>query len=162
MLDKQGVFSLLETHHIPYTLHEHAPIFTVAEGDALGEAFHKNSTRSLFLRDKKKHNYYLVSLPCHKKLDFAVLEAHIPSHRLSFASEADLEAMLGITTGAVNPLCILNDATKKVTMVFDRSLIGQEIGLHPMSNAATIVTGFDAILHLIQAAGHPVVLCEIS
>lgn len=86
MLDKQGVYALLKEKAIPYKVFNHAPIFTVAEGDALGSAFHKQSTRSLFLRDKKKRDYYLVTLPCHKKLDLEILRQNIPSRRLSFAS----------------------------------------------------------------------------
>jgi len=161
MLDKQGAFDLLKKHNIPYTLHEHAPIFTVAEGDALGDAFHAKSTKNLFLRDKKKREYYLVTLPCHKAIDLEVLKNNIPSRRLSFGSEEELETMLGIKSGSVNPLCILNDVDKKVVMVFDRSMIGQEIGIHPMSNDATILLKFEDLLKLLQEQGHTVVLCDI-
>lgn len=161
MLSKQKVYTLLQSKQIPYQNFDHAPIFTVAEGDALGAAFHQNSTRNLFLRDKKKHNYYLVTLPCHKDLDLEVLRQNISSKRLSFASPEDLWDKLGSKPGAVNPLCILNDTAKAVTMVFDASLAGQKIGLHPMSNDATILVQFEDILHLIKDAGHPVVLCKM-
>lgn len=161
MLDKEGVFALLKSRNIPYTLFEHAPIFTVAEGDALGSAFHENSTRNLFLRDKKKRDYYLITLPCHKELDLEELRHKIPSKRLSFASEEDLESMLKIKSGSVNALCILNDDSKKITVVFDDCMVGQDIGLHPMSNDATIVLPFKDVLALVKEHGNPVVLCKL-
>ena len=158
MLDKQGALDLLKSHNIPYDLHEHAPIFTVAQGDAMGDAFHDSSTKNLFLRDKKKREYYLVTLPCHKPIDLEVLKNNIPSRRLSFCSEAELESMLGVKSGSVNPLCIFNDIDKKVVMVFDQSMAGQKIGIHPMSNDATIIVKFEDILSLIQASDHTVII----
>ena len=158
MLDKQGAFDLLKAHNIPYELHEHAPIFTVAQGDAMGDAFHDSSTKNLFLRDKKKREYYLVTLPCHKAIDLETLKNTIPSRRLSFGSAAELESMMGVKSGSVNPLAILNDVDKKIVMVFDQSMAGQKIGIHPMSNDATIIVKFEDILKLVEESGHTVIL----
>jgi Ala-tRNA(Pro) deacylase len=161
MLDKPGVYKLLEERGIAYQNFDHVPIFTVEEGDRLHVHHGEGDTRSLFLRDRKHRDFYLLTLPCHKELDLTVLRTRISSRRLGLADPEELQHFLGVQHGWVNPLSILNDSEKKVTMVFDASLQGQRIGYHPMANDATIFVSFEATYQLIAEHGNPIILCEI-
>jgi len=161
MLDKPGVYKLLKERGIPYQNYDHVPIFSVEDGDRLHVHHGEGDTRSLFLRDRKHRNYYLLTLPCHKELDLNVLRTRISSKRLSLADPEELQHFLGVQRGWVNPLSILNDSEKKVIMVFDGDLQGQKIGYHPMANDATIFVSFEATYQLIAEHGNSMVVCEI-
>ena len=115
---------------------------------------------SLFLRDDKKRNYYLVTLPGHKSANLKSLSERIPSRKLSFASEDDLRKLLLLEKGHVTPIGVLNNAEKNVTVVFDRSLQGQRLGIHPMENTATVFLAFEDVQKLIERHGNPIVLCD--
>jgi len=114
------------------------------------------------LRDDRKKNFYLVSVPGHRSINLKTLAERIPSRKLSFASEADLWEWLRLEKGHVTPLGVLNDEQKDVIVVFDRALRGQQIGIHPMENTATIFLAFEDVRRLVEEHGNPVVLCDFK
>jgi Ala-tRNA(Pro) deacylase len=162
MMDKQNVYSLLNQAHIPYEVYEHPPVYTIEDLDALRLLQAEQIVKNLFLRDDKKRNFYLVSVPGHCSVNLKALAERIPSRKLSFASEADLWDWLRLEKGHVTPLGVLNDEKKEVTVVFDRALRGQLVGIHPMENTATIFLAFADVIRLVEEHGNPVVLCDFS
>jgi Ala-tRNA(Pro) deacylase len=162
MLTKQDTYALLQKRGIMYENFDHPPIFTVEEGDRLNIRHGDFDTRSLFLRDRKHKFYYLLTLPCHKELDLELLRQRIGSKRLSFADPDELQKYLGVQRGWVNPLSLLNNEERNVTMVFDASLQGKTIGYHPMANDATIVVSFDDTYKLLAEHGNKMVLCDLD
>lgn len=114
------------------------------------------------MRDDRKKNFYLVSVPGHRSINLKTLAERIPSRKLSFASEADLWEWLRLEKGHVTPLGVLNDEQKDVIVVFDRALRGQQIGIHPMENTATIFLAFEDVRRLVEEHGNPVVLCDFK
>ena len=162
MMDKQGVYTLLNQAQIPYEVYEHAPVYTIEDLDALRLPQAEQIVKNLFLRDDKKRNFYLVSVPGHRAVNLKALAERIPSRKLSFASEADLWERLRLEKGHVTPLGILNDERKEIVVVFDRALQGRQIGIHPMENTATIFMVFEDVLRLVKEHGNPVVLCDLD
>ena len=162
MVDKSAVYALLNAQQIPFEAYEHPPVYTIEDMDALTIPQKHRIVKNLFLRDAKKRNYYLVTLPGHKPVNLKALAALIPSRPLSFASEQDLDAILGLKRGHVTPLGALNNADKTVTVVFDAALQGQTIGIHPMENTATVFIAFDDVVRLLKAHQTPIVLCQID
>ena len=158
MLTKPDIYKLLQSRGIAYQNFDHAPIVSVADGDRLGIHHGDMDTRSLFLRDRKHRDFYLVTLPCHKELDLEVLRTALGSRRLSFADAEELQNYLGVQRGWVNPLSILNNDEHNVVMVFDTALEGQVIGYHPMANDATIFVNFDDTRRLIEEHGNKIIL----
>ena len=118
--------------------------------------------KNLFLRDDKKRNYYLVTLPGHKTVSLKNLSERIPSRKLSFASDASLREFLMLEKGHVTPLGILNNAEHNVIVVFDKSLQNERIGIHPMENNVTIFIGFEDVKRLIEDHGNTVVMCDLD
>ena len=98
---EQALLRLLEQHHINYIVRTHEPIFTVAEGIALGLPNVQAAVKSLLLTDDKRSNFYLVILPLDKRLDLKELRAKIGSRRLTMASAEELAQLLELTPGAV-------------------------------------------------------------
>lgn len=135
----EKVLQKLKTLNIPYTLVEHPAVYTIAEMESLGLAGIEYVVKNLFLRDDKKQNYYLVVLQKDKSANLKELQHTLQSRRLTFASEEDLQTILGLTKGAVTPMGILNDVQHKVTVVLDKDVQAQnKVGIHPNVNTATI------------------------
>ena len=67
---------------VAYQMHEHEPIFTVAEGEHLKKAIPGTHCRNMFLRDKKK-NMFLLTLANETQVDLKKLAEHLGCGRLS-------------------------------------------------------------------------------
>ena len=66
---KQAILQLLKEQSIDYVVREHEPIYTVAEGKAIGLPNVEAAAKSLLLTDDKRSSFYLIVLPLDKRLD---------------------------------------------------------------------------------------------
>jgi ABC-type oligopeptide transport system substrate-binding subunit len=64
---------VLDTLGIPYTLHEHPPVFTVEEAEQYWADIHAAHCKNLFLRNQKGTRHYLVVLDHRKQADLKKL-----------------------------------------------------------------------------------------
>ena len=108
-----GVLRFLDDHNIPYTLLRHDPLFTIEEGLAFWESQASLQgcihCKNLFLRNHSGKRHYLVTMECHKSLNFVQLQQIIREGKLTFASEERMERCLGLLPGSVSPLGLVND-----------------------------------------------------
>ena len=138
------VYNVLEQLSVPYTIHEHPPVFTVAEAEKYWGDIQGAHCKNLFLRNKKGKNHYLVILEHSKRMDLKSLERRLNEDRLSFASEDRLERYLGLSSGAVSPFGLINDHDKNVRVILDEDLRKEElINFHPNVNTSTITIAFE-------------------
>ena len=138
------VYNVLEQLSVPYTIHEHPPVFTVAEAEKYWGGIQGAHCKNLFLRNKKGKNHYLVILEHSKRMDLKRLERRLNEDRLSFASEDRLERYLGLSSGAVSPFGLINDHDKNVRVILDEDLRKEElINFHPNVNTSTITIAFE-------------------
>ena len=162
MLDKKGTYALLEKYNFSYAVYEHPAVYSIEELAALNIPYKEQIVKNLFLRDDKKKNYYLVTVPGHKTVNLKSLSERMHSRKLSFASEEKLRELLLLEKGHVTPIGVLNNVQKNVIAVFDNGLRGQQIGIHPMENNATVFLAFEAVVKLVQDHGNPVVMCDFD
>jgi Ala-tRNA(Pro) deacylase len=162
MLDKKGTYELFDKYHFIYEVYEHSPVYTIDGLDALNIPHPEQIVKNLFLRDDKKQNYYLVTVPGHKTVNLKSLSEKIPSRKLSFASEESLWELLMLERGHVTPIGVLNNAQKNVIVVFDKSLKEQRIGIHPMENTATVFLAFEDIKKIIEDHGNAIIMCDFD
>ena len=153
-LSEQEILQLLEKHHINYIVRKHEPIFTVAEGEALGLPNVQAAVKSLLLTDNKHQSFYLVVMPLDKRLDLKELRAKIGSRRLTMASAEELMQLLQLSPGAVTPLGLLQDSEHKVQTFFDAELKENTIATHLDSNTATVWLKCQKLVHLLEEKGH--------
>ena len=153
-LSEQEILQLLEKHHINYIVRKHEPIFTVAEGEALGLPNVQAAVKSLLLTDDKHQSFYLVVLPLDKRLDLKELRAKIGSRRLTMASAEELMRLLQLSPGAVTPFGLLQDVEHKVQTFFDAELKENTIATHLDSNTATVWLKCQKLVHLLEEKGH--------
>ena len=119
---KEEVCAYLDSRGVVYDRVDHEAVFTMEAMDALALPFANAVVKNLFLRDDKKRNYYLVVMPEDKPANLKALRTALGARPLRFASEEDLQGILGLRGGAVSPFGVLNDEEGKVQVVFDEVL----------------------------------------
>lgn len=153
-LSEQTLLHMLEQHHINYIVRKHEPIFTVAEGEALGLPNVQAAVKSLLLTDDKHTSFYLVVLPLDKQLDLKQLRVTLGSRRLTMASPAELQQLLQLTPGAVTPFGLLEDSEQRVQAYFDSTLKENTIATPLDSNTTTIWLHCHKLVQLLESKGH--------
>ena len=144
----------LKERGIAYELVEHEAVYTMEGMEALALPFGREVVKNLFLRDKRKRRYFLVVMDGQKSADLHALRAALGTPPLSFASEEDLQALLGLCKGAVTPLGVLNDAARRVEVVLDADLQNfAGVGVHPCDNTATVYLQLADLLSVFDAHG---------
>ena len=157
-MDKNEIYDLLNSQGIKYELVNHKAVYNMAEMSEVELPHPEADAKNLFVRDDKKRNYYLITVRGSKRVDLNEFRQNYGTRRLSFASDADLLAYLGLTPGSVTPLGLLNDAECKVQLFIDEELLAPDalIGVHPNDNTATIFLKTADLLKLIAAHGNKV------
>ena len=150
-----NVLKVLAELRIKFELLEHEAVYTVEESRRLRifEKLNGQPCKNLFLRNKRGE-YFLLVLPADKRADLKLVAKLLNLPRLSFASEEELEEILGLHTGAVTPLGIINDDAKKVRLIIDAELQDKILLLHPNTNTATISLAFADLLKIILHTSH--------
>ena len=157
----QAVLTLLRDRKIQFDIVEHDPVYTIDEMLRLNLPHAEAVAKNLFLRDDKKRNYYLLVVREEKKVDLKALKEKIVTRPLSFASEGDLNQLLGLTKGSVTPFGILNDEDRRVKVLIDQSFWESLIGVHPNENTATVWMQIADLAEILEEHGNSVEFVEI-
>lgn len=149
---------------VPCDLISHPPVHTMedcAESERiLGGVMPKN----LFLRPRRQEDFYLcVTLP-DAVYKASVVSRQAGASRLGFASEEELIALLHSKSGAANPLALMFEEAKNVTLLMDKRLMNQErLIFHPCSNERSLaLSGKDFFEKFLPAAGKTVVWVDME
>ncbi len=150
------LFQLLADLHIAYERHEHPAVFTIEDCEILkGMNLPGIEAKSLFLRNAKGTEHYLIVVDGQKRLNIKELEAKLGATKLSFASPERLMKYLGVTPGSVSPFALINDTTKEVKVFLDTDVFAHEqVQFHPLINTATLVLSAKDMLRFMEATGH--------
>lgn len=158
----EALLKTLQSLDIPYKIYNHAPIFTVEEGQHLKAEIPGTHCRNLFLIDKKKR-MILITAANETTIDLKNLQERLNYARLSFASKTRLWDYLGIYPGAVTPFCAINDHDHQVKMILDSTMMNAEqINVHPLDNAMTIGLAPTELLRFYTHTGHTPEILDFS
>ena len=161
-IDRAETLAWLDGLGINYRLATHHAVHTIQAMEELGLEGGEWVVKNLFLRDDKKRQYFLVSLQKDKSANLKTLRALLGSRPLSFASEADLDATLGLAPGAVTPLGGRADARRSVTLVLDEDIRAfPVVGVHPNDNTATVFLTPQDLERAVAAGGSPLIWLTI-
>lgn len=157
----EEICNLLSKEKIDFQIREHKAVFSIEELPELKLPGSELIAKNLFIRDEKKLNYYLLVVQQDKKVELKSMREKINSKRLSFASEQDLNLILGVSAGSVSPLGILNDQENKVQVFIDEEFRQGKIGIHPNDNTATIWMNTLDLAGFARKQGNPVAFVTI-
>lgn len=148
---------MLKQLNITYQWFDHPAVFTVAESDKLKGEIPGKGTKNIFLHNKRKENFYLISLCGDKQMDIKAFRSSLGESKLSFAKPQYLMQYLQVTPGSVNPYGLIYDTDKKVQFFIDDDLLQEEwISFHPNVNTATISLKTDDFQKYFSYTGHKI------
>ncbi len=156
------VYEVLKNLGIPYTRHEHPPVFTVEQAERHWTNISGAHCKNLFLRNKRGTRHYLVILLTSKKADLKQLNVKLKEDRLSFGSAERLQKYLGLEPGAVSPFGLINDSRKKVVVIVDQDLRRAErVNFHPNINSVTLGIETSDFERFLASTGNEVRFFEL-
>ena len=158
MATEQEALDLLARVGVNYRRVDHPAIWTMNDPNTpkgLPEV------KNLLLKDKKSDQFYLY-LVGDRRVDFKSLtdQLGLGHSRLEFASEKELESVLGVVSGMVTPLALVHDKDNQVKVLINRALQEiPEISAHPNVNTATILLSYPDLVKVLAAMGKvPVII----
>lgn len=150
----EALLNHLKSNNISFSLHRHAPIFTVAEGEHLKADIPGTHCRNLFLKDKKDA-LFLVVCANETVVDLKTLPRRLGCARLSFGSPERLWTHLGVRPGSVCPFALINDRERHVQPVLDAAMMAAErVVYHPLINDLSIGLSPSDLLKFLRGTGH--------
>lgn len=145
----------LHKHSIRAMRYGHPPVMTVADSERLVPKLPGAKTKNLFLRDRRGRRHFLVTAPHGLAVDLAALSAVLDAGRVGFASRERLARHLGVTSGSVSLLALVNDREHAVEFVIDSALWeASAVQAHPLVNDATMVIAHADLERILKATGH--------
>ena len=157
MVDTEAeLYRFLDEQKIVYQRIEHPPVYTCEQADQYRPNLPGVSTKNLFLNDKKRR-FYLVMTACEKKLNLKMLGQALDAPKLHFGSEESLMALLHLTPGSVTVLGLVNDLHHQVELWIDEEIWKEDYFLcHPLVNTATLVLSKADLICFFGLTGHTV------
>ncbi len=142
---------------IPFEVHHHKPVFTVADGEGLFNHLPGAHIKNLFVKDKAR-NLYLITALQERSLNLNTLGKHLGAkERLSFADETTLMHHLGVTPGSVSPLALINAQPGALRFVLDAGILAHgTVYPHPLKNDQTTALTPPDLLKAIESWGHKI------
>ena len=161
---KQEIYRLLSENGVWHEITEHKAVYNMDEVADIDLPHPEAECKNLFVRDKKKREYYLISVKGDKRVNLKKFREKYNTKPLGFASEDDLMNILGLIPGAVTPLGLLNDTDGKVILYLDQDFFKGEhlIGVHPNDNTATVWMKTDDLTDIIRTHGNNVVITDLT
>ncbi len=121
-------------------------------------------TKNVFLKDKK-HGLFLVSVKADSDINTKALGNALGLKgkvNLRLANEEVLMSSLGVKTGCVGPMSIMNNTAKDVTLVLDERLFEssiKKIHSHPLTNDLSTALNPSDLTKFLEGVGvEPVML----
>ena len=156
------VLAMLRDLGVETTTHDHPPVLTVEEARAHWGGIDAAHTKNLLLKDAGGQ-FWLVVLPAEATLDLKALPAKIGAKRLRFAPADELPRLLGVETGAVSPLALVNDPGGLVRLAIDMGLMAAaRVAFHPLDNRRTTVLAPDGLRRFLDAVAHPPLIAPLA
>ena len=105
---------------IEFKIVEHELAYTTEEADKYIEGHDGVRTKTMFICNKKKTNYYMIIMDDSKRLDMNKFKEIVSEKQMKMASEEALKEKLGIEPGMVSPFGLLNNEEKDERYIYIR------------------------------------------
>ncbi len=148
----QKVKAKLDELGIEFDVVEHLPALTTEQADSYIEGLEGVRTKSMFLTNKKKTQYYLLIMDDQKLLDMDDFKEQVGANRIRMASAESLAEKMQLLPGTVSPFGLLNNDEKDILVYFDQDIVSEEImTFHPNTNEKTIFIKTQDLFRFIES-----------
>lgn len=172
--DPETLYARFRALGLAFTVHQHAPVFTVEEaqahrgtdGGTEGGTMPGAHCKNLFLKDKKGVLWLVVCLE-DRRIDMKALSGLIGAARLSFGRPELLAERLGIEPGSVTPFAVMNDVAENgdeaVRVILDAEMMQAAlVNYHPLINTATAAMTPDDLVRFLEACDHAPAIIDLA
>ena len=157
-----NVKEYLNSMGIEFKIVEHEPAYTTEEADKYIEGYDGVRTKTMFICNKKKTNYYMIIMDDSKRLDMNKFKEIVSEKQMKMASEEALNQKLGIKPGMVSPFGLLNNDEKDVKIYMDKEIITEEImTFHPNDNTKTLFITTNDLFKYFKNIGYELNIIEL-
>ena len=147
---------------IEFKIVEHEPAYTTEEADKYIEGHDGVRTKTMFICNKKKTNYYMIIMDDSKRLDMNKFKEIVSEKQMKMASKEALKEKLGIEPGMVSPFGLLNNDEKDVKIYMDKEIITEEImTFHPNDNTKTLFITTKDLFKYLENIGYELNIIEL-
>ena len=151
----QKVLDKLNELGITFQIVEHEPALTTEQADRFIEGIEGVRTKTMFLTNKKKRNFYLVIMDDAKRLDMDVFKEIVEEKQIKMASAETLNDKMMLPPGVVSPFGLLNNKDKDIHVYFDQEIVSEErMSFHPNTNEKTIFINTQDLFTFLKAIGY--------
>ena len=158
----QQVANKLQELGITFDVVEHPPAFTTEQADSYIEGMEGVRTKSMFLTNRKKTQYYLLIMDDKKRLDMDDFKVQVGADRIRMASLESLAEKMNLPAGTVSPFGLLNNEEKDIQVYFDKEIINEErMTFHPNTNEKTIFISTHDLFIFLQDLGYSYQVLEL-
>ena len=158
----QKVVDQLNELGIPFQIVEHEPVLTTEQADHFIEGIEGVRTKTMFLTNKKKRNFYLVIIDDVKRLDMDVFKEIVEENRIKMASAETLNDKMMLLPGTVSPFGLLNNRDKDIQVYFDQEIVSEErMCFHPNTNEKTIFVNTEDLFTFLKEIGYEPLVIEL-
>ena len=148
----QQVANKLQELGITYDVVDHPPAFSTEQADSYIEGLEGVRTKSMFLTNKKKTQYYLLIMDDKKPLDMDDFKVQVGANRIRMASLDSLAEKMNLPAGTVSPFGLLNNEEKDILVYFDKDIVSEDImTFHPNTNEKTIFIKTQDLFRFLEA-----------
>lgn len=132
-------YDFLDKLGVKYERVDHPAAFTMEACREVDEALGVSLCKNLFLTNRQHTDYYLLLMPDDKPFKTKQITSQLGCARLSFGSGEEMEELLDCSPGSCSLLGLMSDTDKKVRLVVDSDLLGEEyFGCHPCINTSSL------------------------
>ncbi len=150
----QQVANKLQELGIIFDVVEHPPVFTTEQADSYIEGMEGVRTKSMFLTNRKKTQYYLLIMDDKKRLDMDDFKVQVGADRIRMASLDSLTEKMTLPAGTVSPFGLLNNEEKDILVYFDKDIVSEDImTFHPNTNEKTIFIKSKDLFRFLESIG---------
>jgi len=169
-LPDNACINKLEEFGLEFEVYVHETCMTadeLVEKVPLSSEKKETHTKNLFFKDKK-HGLFLVTHSVSSTFNTKQLGALLNLQgkvNMRLANAEALEKHLKVKPGCVGPLCIINDDSKEVNLVIDKSLLDgtyDYIHSHPLRNDASVKMKPTELEEFFKKAGIEPVVVDFS
>ena len=115
---KEEVYKYLDNLNISYQVVNHPKAYCTKDADKYIEGYEGVRTKTMFLYNKNKTNFYLIVMDENKRIDFKKLEEELQEKKLKFSSDEVLFDKLKLEKGVVSIFGLLNNKDN-IVVLFD-------------------------------------------
>lgn len=144
---------------VEFQLLRHRAVVTTEESRQVIKVDGCMSCKSLYVKDKKSDDCFLVVLPFDKRADMRGLASYVGVAKFEFATEERLFRDLQVHRGSVSPFAFLNESSGNAPLLIDAEVWNApKVKFHPCDNTATVVLSGDGLRTFLQSIGKRVVV----